>query len=160
MEEQSAKKRKSSTTNKKPTRRKSGTTNELPGKRKRNSATTNEQQLDELEKGKKTSSLLVLDRDPFINQVVGFLCTSDVGRMLIESFNTKWREDAICKILDKTNGHIVGVVMRKTGKGKLSSSKGTPAYDIAWEHTSLGETSVSGAYLLNGCLVGSRIVKL
>jgi len=39
----------------------------------------NEQQLDEPEKGKKTSSLLVLDRDPFINQVVGFLCTSDVG---------------------------------------------------------------------------------
>jgi hypothetical protein len=31
------------------------------------------------------------------------------------------------------------------------------AYDIAWEYTALGETSVSSAYLIDAIIVGTRI---
>jgi hypothetical protein len=77
--------------------------------------------------------------------------------MLIASFGSKWVDAAICKALDLVHGHIVGVVMRKT-KARIRNRKATVAYDIAWEHTSLGESSMSSSYLLNGCLVGARLM--
>ena len=126
---------------------------------KRKAITKTQQERKRNKENKNSSSLMVSEADPFINQLVGFSCNSDVGKMLIASFDTKWRVEAICKTIDSMHGHIVGVVMRKS-KGKLNNSKATTAYDIAWEHTSLGETSVSSAYLLNGCMVGSRILKL
>lgn len=33
-------------------------------------------------------------------------------------------------------------------------------YDVGWEHTSLGISTISSAYLLDACLIGSRIVTL
>jgi hypothetical protein len=105
------------------------------------------------------SSLNVLESDPFIGQLVGFSCNTDVGQVLITSFASKWVDEAICKLIYKVNGHIVGIVMRKS-KGKLSNHKAATAYDIAWEHTSFGESSISSSYLLNGCIVDARIVSV
>jgi hypothetical protein len=48
---------------------------------------------------------------------------------------------AALNVYEVVHGHIVGVVMRKT-KARVRNQKATVAYDIAWEHTSLGESSM------------------
>jgi hypothetical protein len=53
----------------------------------------------------------VSEADPFIGELMGFSCQSDIGKMLITEFDEKWVDDAICKLLDKVHGDIFGVVM-------------------------------------------------
>ena len=96
------------------------------------------------------SSLTESEADPFIGELVGFSCNSDIGKMLINEFDQKWVDDAICKVLDKVHGHIVGVVMPRS-KVQQKTTTANLAYDIAWEHTSLGETCMSSSFLLHGC---------
>jgi hypothetical protein len=105
------------------------------------------------------SSLTVSEADPFIGELVGFSCNSDIGKMLINEFDEKWVDGAICKVLDKVHGHIVGVVMQRS-KVQQKTTKANVAYDIAWEHTNLGETSISSSVLLHGCTVGARILQI
>jgi hypothetical protein len=81
------------------------------------------------------------DEDPFVGHLVGYSCRSNVGQMLITSFGDTWVPGAICNVLYSSDGHIVGVVMRRSKSQNRWSSKATVAYDIAWEHTSLGESS-------------------
>jgi hypothetical protein len=105
------------------------------------------------------SSLTVSEADPFIGELVGFSCNSDIGKMLINEFDEKWVDGAICKVLDKVHGHIVGVVMRRS-KVQQRTTKANVAYDIAWEHNNLGETSMSSSFLLHGCMAGARILQI
>jgi hypothetical protein len=105
------------------------------------------------------SSLTVSEADPFIGELVGFSCNSDIGKMLINEFDQKWVDGAICKVLDKVHGHIVGVVMQRS-KVQQKTTKANVAYDIAWEHTNLGETSMSSSLLLHGCMGGARILQI
>jgi hypothetical protein len=52
------------------------------------------------------------NEDPFIDRLVAFSCASWLGATLITAFGDSWFEEARCKLVDKTNGHIVGKVMR------------------------------------------------
>jgi hypothetical protein len=54
---------------------------------------------------------------------------------------------------------VVGVIMRPS---KVSGRKSANllTYDVAWEHTSLGETSVSTAHLIGGNQAGAQIATL
>ena len=74
----------------------------------RKSHTNNEGQKS---KSPKTVIPHVSEADPFIGELMGFSCQSDIGKMLITEFDEKWVDDAICKLLDKVHGHIFGVVM-------------------------------------------------
>jgi hypothetical protein len=96
------------------------------------------------------------DEDPFTDRLVGFSCGSWLGETLISSFGDAWFEEARCKLVDKEKGHIVGKVMRRTN---IKDKKSSPhiAYDIAWEYSYLGESSVRHSYLVDACHVGSRI---
>ncbi len=104
------------------------------------------------------SLLQAVNDDPFLGQIVAVPCNSEVGKMLIEGFGEKWVDDTRCRSLDEDCVHVVGVIMRQT---KVSGRKsGNPTNDdITWEHTSLGETSVSTAYLI-GIQAGTQIVTL
>jgi hypothetical protein len=45
-------------------------------------------------------------------------------------------------------------------KAQQKTTKANVAFDIAWEHTSLGETSMSSSFLLHGCMVDARILQI
>jgi Transposase IS4 len=122
--------------------------------KKRNSTNTQSSKRAKLSVARKTAST----NDPFVGQVIGFYCNSPVGQMIIQSFGRIWTDEARNSLLDKDHGHIVGTVMRLT-RGK---SKGTQlkSYDVAWEHTALGETAVDSTYLLDACQIGSRIERI
>jgi hypothetical protein len=85
------------------------------------------------------STLTMSEDDSFLGHLVGFSCCSNVGHMLITSFGDTWVPGAICNVLDSSNGHIVGVVMRRSKSQNCLSAKASVAYDIAWEHTILGK---------------------
>ncbi len=106
---------------------------------------------------KKSASVALNDSnvDPFIGQIVGFYCASDIGKKIIESFGDQWTEAAICKQLSKEHGHVIGKVTRKSKAEGRKKSTATQCYDVAWEYTNLGESSVSTAYLLDASHVGT-----
>jgi hypothetical protein len=133
------------------------------GNKKKNTTPTKVQRMEKSKKQKSSSTeesrrmLQAANGDPFIGQVVAFLCSSEVGKMLIDSFRENWVDGARCPLICKDHGHIVGVIMMQT---KDARSKNTNAYDIAWEHTLLGETSVSSAYHIGGIQTGTQIATL
>jgi hypothetical protein len=100
----------------------------------------------------------VSEADPFIGQI-GFSCNSNVGQMLITSFETSGVVGAIFMSWIQFMV-ILSVSLSRQTKAQHKSQKTTVAYDIAWEHTSLGDISISSSYLLNSCLVGLRILKV
>jgi hypothetical protein len=61
--------------------------------------------------------------------------------------------------VDKEVGHIIGKVLWHT-KIKDKTSSLHIAYDIAWEYSSLGESSIAHSYLVDACHVGSHIFTL
>jgi hypothetical protein len=75
---------------------------------------------------------------------------------LVGQFGKNWSYNARCFSLEPTEGHIVGTVIQRT---KVTGRKSAPniSYDIAWEYTGLGESSVPHGFLLEGCQVGSRL---
>jgi hypothetical protein len=70
-----------------------------------------------------------------------------------------WFEEARCKLVDKEVGQLIGKVMWCT-KIKDKQSSLPNAYDIAWEYSSLGESSIVHSYLVDACHGGGQILTL
>jgi hypothetical protein len=78
--------------------------------------------------------------DPFIGKAVAFGCNSDFGKELHKEFGKEH--------LDEKVGHLVGTVMRRSrGLGKYHQKQIN--YDVAWEFSSLGSTSIEWAKRAN-----------
>jgi hypothetical protein len=78
---------------------------------------------------------------------------------LIASFGKKFSLDAICMELNADHGRIVGVIMRKSKVvGRRSAT--SDSYDVAWEFSALGETSLPGVVLVNASIAGSQVQQL
>jgi hypothetical protein len=93
--------------------------------------------------------------DPYLEKIVGLYCMLDVVDMIIKAFGKSWTDEARCYHLNKDHGHNVGTVMRVTkGKPKGMQQK---LYDVAWEHTALGETTIGSNFMLEGSQIGSEI---
>jgi hypothetical protein len=61
--------------------------------------------------------------------------------------------------LEPTSGHVVGTVMRRSRGIGSRSRDGKEKYNVVWEFTTLGETSVSFSYLLDGHMNAQRLLK-
>jgi hypothetical protein len=72
----------------------------------------------------------------------------------------KGTDDAIYYLANKMHGHIVGVVMRKVIRCKSKTGRDIDQYEIAWEYTSLGESTVSGTHLSAASIVGCHLDSL
>jgi hypothetical protein len=97
--------------------------------------------------------------DEFISKLVAFNCNTNYCKELIASFGKKFSLDAICTELNADHGHIVGVIMRKSkvvGRRIATSD----SYDVAWEFSALGESSLPGVVLVNASIAGSRVQQL
>jgi hypothetical protein len=113
----------------------------------------------ESRRAKKTPTTTVATSDPFIGKAVAFPCNSAVGQELISEFGKVWCTEAICFHLEPKMGHIVGTVMRRS-RGIGSRTKDSKEkYDVVWEFTALGETSVSPMHLLDGVITARSLCK-
>jgi len=122
----------------KPVRKKSTTVSEAKGKRKETATP----------RASRTSN----NSDEYVDKLVAFYVNSEFGRKLVQDFGKKWCCDAVTKVLEPKYGHIVGKILRKVSKRSQHRQ-----YEVAWEHTSLGESVVEEKYLLDGCIVAERI---
>jgi hypothetical protein len=60
----------------------------------------------------------------------------------MSEFGKQWTSEAICYHLDQTAGHIVGSIIHKSRGIGSRSKDGSNKYDVVWEFTGLGKTSV------------------
>jgi len=89
----------------------------------------------------------LLSYDPFIGKAVAFGMQSNFGLKLSCDLKDTFCPEAICYHLDKKHGHIV-------------ARKANPInYDVVWEFTTLGESQVSYAYLLDGNKEAERLMR-
>jgi hypothetical protein len=73
---------------------------------------------------------------------------------------TLWCSDAKSFILDSTNGHIIGKVIRKSKAPSRATKNTSNCYNIAREYSVLGEYSITSGYLLEASHIGSRMYRL
>lgn len=90
--------------------------------------------------------------DNFVRQIAAFFSGSPTGEIIKRSFGNKWTNEALCFTLDATCGHIVGKVMSQS-----RWQSGTNTYDITWECTALGESSVDYSYLHDACIASCQV---
>jgi hypothetical protein len=78
---------------------------------------------------------------------------------LIESFGNKFDDKVMVdKTVNSSHGHIVGTIMRKVVKRKQKGvANNSEEYEVAWDHSALGESIVDAKYLLDACITGSQI---
>ena len=108
---------------------------------------------------KDSNPSLDASQDEFIGKLVGFYLDSPVGEELKKSFGKKWNNQAICHVLNDNHGHIIGTVMRvvNVGRSKKTYSPSEVNYEVAWEFTGLGETTVSGKHITAAVLIGCQV---
>jgi hypothetical protein len=82
-----------------------------------------------------------------------------VCKDLIDLFGNKFTFQAVCMELNTEYEHLVGFVMRKS---KVSGRRGTisDSYDVAWEFSALGESSLPSVVLVNASIAGSRVIQI
>jgi hypothetical protein len=97
--------------------------------------------------------------DEFIGKLVAFNCNTNYCKELIASFGKKFSLHAICTELNADHGHIVGVIMRKSKFGGRRGAT-SDSYDVAWEFSALGESSLPSVVLVNASIAGSRVQQL
>jgi hypothetical protein len=97
--------------------------------------------------------------DPFVGKAVAFACNSPVGQELISEFGKQWTPNGICYHLDPIRGQIVGTVMRRSRGIGSQTKEGFEKYDVVWEFTALGETSVLFHHLLVGHITAQKLLK-
>lgn len=105
-----------------------------------------------------TKKAVEVDCDPFVGKPVAFGAATEFGKQLIADFKDKFYPDAVCYHLDKKYGHIVGTVLRRSQSSKRQKNA-LPQYDVVWEFTSLGESTLSYTYLLDGNKEAERLMK-
>jgi cytochrome c biogenesis protein ResB len=100
-------------------------------------------------KGKNNAVTCASDVDPFIGKLVAIDLSSDYGKELMVMFGFKLMYDAVNFEMNSDAGHILGTVMRKHNK--------TNCYEVVWQFTSLGETTVPLSAVLDGHKEAERL---
>ena len=94
--------------------------------------------------------------DPIVGTLLTYHCNSLNGQQIKLAFGKSWDPAAICYQLDATEGHIVGSVMCKV-KGNTKKQKEMNKYDVAWEFTALGVSSLDLPIILEGHNEGKKL---
>ena len=131
-------------------------------KAKSSSAATNAASTPKRRAAKATSftaaSTAASTTDELIGKLVGFYLDSPMGQSLKVSFGKKWSDQAVCFLLNEEHGHLVGTVMRAVGQSsKKKKSVLEEQYEIAWEFTALGQSTVDARHVIGAVLVGAQL---
>jgi hypothetical protein len=74
---------------------------------------------------------------------------------LIASFGNKFKVRGCLHGANTEYGHLVGVIMRKSKvNGRRCAI--SDSYNVAWEFSALGESSLPSVVLVNASIVGSQ----
>jgi hypothetical protein len=95
----------------------------------------------------------------FVGIIVLLNCKMKYCKDLITSFGNKFTLETVCMEQNTEYGNLVGVIMRKS---KVSGRRGTisDSYDVAWDFSALGESSLPSVVLVNASIAGSRVQQI